>query len=134
MSTVHDAHVQMFRDRWASRFTDTATISKTTDAGTFNESTGLYEGPTTIEKYAGGVLCRPKGERLPEFAESVHLVSSHVVYLPHTATGIEPLDVVTMATSEDPDLVGVPLIVRGVGSDTYLTRRSLMVEYDRGNG
>lgn len=126
MSVASD-HVAFFRTQWANRFVDTVTITDLTTRGTFNRTTKKYDNPAAAVVYTGGALIRPAGVTSRD--STTRAVTSQVVYdfdihLPHTATGIQPGNTVTIDavySLGDQDLPGTTLTVEHVVDDTYDT-------------
>lgn len=135
MSVASD-HVPVFRDLWADRFVDTASITDLTDRGTYNPATLQYDTPSTSVVYSGGVLIRAtKGDQIEERGMSGEMLYTHTILLPHSATGISVGNTVTVTASVyDPDLVGAVLTVQSVHQDTYNTRRELRCLLSQGRG
>lgn len=121
-----------FRQQWASRFTDSLTVSED-QRGSFSPSTGEYATVSDSSVYNGVALVRPAGGEptLEMFAQTAITTSDHVVFVPHTATGIKPGHQVTIDTSDDPDLQGRAGRVIAVTHDTYVTRRAVLCRFDQ---
>lgn len=126
--------VTRFRAEWALRFVDTIAVARTTGRGTYNETTLQYDTPTTPAIYAGPGLVRPGSTGTDSFGEAQQTRHDFAVYLPHTATGIEPEDRATCTVPGDSDLNGKVLVVEAVYADTYITRRMLGCRLDQGQG
>jgi hypothetical protein len=115
--------VTRLRAEWAERFIDTCAIARTGDRGTYNPTTLQYDGGSTPAVYSGPALVRPGSGGTTEFGQALQTHHEYEVYLPHTATGIEPEDEVTVAVAADADLDGKVLVVEAVYADAYITRR-----------
>lgn len=131
---VLDAAIDFFRSRWTSRFTDSCVINRTTARGTYNPTTKAYDSPTITEIYAGVCLIRPGSPGTTVFDERLETTHDYHLFLPHTATGIEPEDRVTVNVTEDPDLTALTLVVESVSADAFLTRRHVGLRLDQGGG
>ena len=130
MSIASDT-VAGFRTRWASRFVDAGTLDRETAQGTFNDSTGQYDSPTTIVVWdgTGGCLIRPKARTTIEFGEKDSKVEQYDIHVPFDATGALPGDKFTVSASLlDSDLVGAVLVIIEVLDDSYLTHYQWVVE------
>lgn len=135
MSLASDS-VTIFRSFWADRFVDTVSIDRHAADGTFNATTLVYDAATTSNVYSGGALLRPAPVTADEeLANELRTVVAFDVYLPHTATGIQPEDIVTVSASvTESDLVGQTMRVTAILPDSYNTRRHLKAELDYGSG
>ena len=124
MSIASDA-IPALRSHWADRFVDAATLDRETDKGTFNETTGQYDSPTTVEIWdgTGGCLIRPDSRSNPDFGERSVDVERYDVFVPDSATGAAPSDKLTISASKhNPALVGAVLVLTEVVEDSYLTK------------
>lgn len=123
--------VEGFRTRWASRFIDAGTLDRETDRGTFSDSTGQYDTPTTIEIWdgSGGCLIRPKSRTTAEFGEKDSKVEHYDILVPFDATGAKPGDKFTVSAALFvPDLVGAVLVLTEILEDSYLTHYQWVAE------
>jgi hypothetical protein len=114
-----------FRTRWASRFIDAGSLNRETGIGTFNDTTGKYDSPSSavIWDGTGGCLIRPKSRTTSEFGETDAKVEFYDIFVPYTATGAKPGDKFTVSASlQDSDLVGAVLVLTEVIDDSYLTK------------
>lgn len=136
MSIASDA-VAQFRTLWAERFIDTIDIVRYATSGTFNTTTLQYDGGTTSTIYSGPGLLRPvaldpSDARLE--TEQRTLVR-YDLFLPYTATGIQPEDRVTISSALlETDVAGVLFRVLASSVDSYATRRAIRLETDLGRG
>ena len=127
--------VEWFRNRWASRFTDTVTVTDLTDRGAWNPVTKQYDTPTTAVVYTGEGLVRPASAgTVTGRGLAGEVLFSHTVYVPYDAGPFLPGYQVTVDTSTDPDLTGLTLTVQTVEHDTYVTRRPLRCHLSEGTG
>lgn len=131
---ILNSAVTRLRLEWAERFIDTCTIARTGDRGTYNATTLQYDSPTTPSVYSGAALVRPGSTGTTNFGEALQTHHDYEVYLPHTATGIEPEDRVTVAVAGDADLDGQVLVVEAVYADAYVTRRMVGCRLEQGQG
>jgi hypothetical protein len=142
VSTQTD-HVTFFRTQRLARYVDTCTGRRLTTRGTINATTYQYdsEAETVVYDDGGGspgvcLLRRAGASADPsDFGQQSITLLDFFLYLPDTATGIQPDDRFTMDTSvADPELVGKLFIVRGVVVDSYRTATKLAVELNVGPG
>ena len=126
--------VTKLRAKWALRFIDTAAIVRTTGRGTYNPATLKYDSPTTPTVYSGPALVRPGDSDTTVFGEANRTHHEFYVYLPHTATGVEPDDRATVTVPGDTDLNGKTLIVEQIYADAYIPRRKVGCRLDQGTG
>lgn len=135
--TVITDHVAWFRQRWADRIAgagDSVTIRRKTGE-TVNPTTGVVtpvyaEPPNPI--YSGKGIWRPGVQTDTQFGEQQVELAFGTLFLPYTATGIEPDDEVVISVSADGELSSKVLVVRAVSADTYVTRRALFCEDNQG--
>ena len=129
--SVQTDHVAFFRTQWATRFVDSITIDRTTSRGSFNATTGDYDTPVTANQYTGNALIRPASTSDRTFGDQTDTRTAYMVYVPNDTTGIQVDDIVNVvASTTDPELDGVALVVRAVEYDTYKTHLSLETELD----
>ena len=125
--------VGWFRAVWASRMTDTVTVTRLTSRGSLDTGTMTYT-PTTTTVYQGKALVRPYGDSQDRELQDLRSFDRLTVHVPDTVTGVQVGDTVTVDTAGDGRLAGVSGTVRAVESDSYVTVRRLLVEVDRGAG
>jgi hypothetical protein len=130
MSEASDV-LPFFRDRWATRFNGTCTITRTTGQ-TLNTTTGVYEGGSTATRYSGACLVRPQAAASAEYGGEQVELRNYTVFIPYTATMIVPDDIVTVTSTTDAELNGETLIVTNVQMDEWNTRRRLDCEHNQG--
>lgn len=110
--------------------TDTCTVARITGQ-VLDPGTGQLT-PTTAQVYSG--KCRVKAPRgttavgETQAGETVVAAVSPVVSLPVTVTAVTEGDRVTVTASNDPDLVGIVLLVKSVQHGTHITARRLLCE------
>lgn len=134
MSVVTD-HVEFFRTKRTSRYTDSITITDKTSIGTWNRTTKQYDAPSTSTIYTGGALIRPKSATIKDRGETGETLYSHIVHVPFSVDTVAPGNVVTVTVSVyDDDLTGAVLTVQDVSADTLLTHRELQCLLSQGGG
>ena len=134
--SVPSSTIDTFRNRWADRFIDTVTITRVTDRGTFNDSTGVYDGGAGSTIYIGGGLIRPMSSTdKQQFGEQQVTGAMYDVLLPYDAGDFQIEDTVTIdATTHDVDLVGAVMLVMSTVLDSYQTHTILRCRHDLGAG
>ena len=124
MSIASDT-VAGFRTRWADRFIDAGTLDRETAIGTFNDTTGQYDTPSSSVVWdgTGGCLIRPVGRSTADFRETTSKVEQYNIFVPYTAVGAKPGDKFNVSASLFvPDLVGAVLVLTEILEDSYLTK------------
>jgi hypothetical protein len=99
--------------------TDTCTIVRRTQ-GVFNESTGQYGSPTNTSIYSGVCRVAPLSgiARRVRVGEEAVIDRAQWVFLPFSATGVKPEDIVTITASEDPDVIGREMTVKDTAAES----------------
>lgn len=120
------ATLDLFRNEWAARFTDSCVIRRVT-ARTLSTSTGQTT-PTYAQQYSGVCLYRPGGQKAAEFGERTITIRTGKVIIPYNQTAPRVGDEVVLTSTTDPSLTNTVHVIRAVEKDTYLTRRSYEVE------
>ncbi len=125
--------VEWFRGVWASRMTDTVTVTRLSSRGSLNTATMTYT-PTSTTIYSGKALVRAPTRPVDRELQDLRSFDQLEIFVPDTVTGIAVGDTVTIDTSSDARLQGVSGTVRAVQADAYVTARRVWVEVDRGAG
>lgn len=120
------ATLELFRNEWAARFTDSCVIRRVT-ARTLSTSTG-QSTPTYAQQYSGVCLYRPGGQKAAEFGERTITIRTGNVVVPYTTTAPRVGDLITLTSVTDAALTNTVHVIRAVGKDTYLTHRVYEVE------
>lgn len=120
------ATLELFRNEWAARFTDSCVIRRVT-ARTLSTSTGQTT-PTYAQQYSGACLYRPGGQKAAEFGERTITIRTGTVIIPYNQTAPRVGDEVVLTSTTDPSLTNTVHVIRAVEKDTYLTHRSYEVE------
>jgi hypothetical protein len=110
---------------------DTCTITRASEPGVFNETTGQYDLASPATVYSGKCRVKPRdnADRVVQYGQEAVSFWPYVVSVPMSVTDIELDDVVTIAASAlDPALVDLQLRVREVLSGSHLTARRLSCE------
>lgn len=128
--------VDQLASHWAAVLEDTVTITtNSAGAGTYNPATRTYDGtPSTV--YTGAALVRPRGGGSTQHGEQQVELVDYDIYLPPTASGIEPdqqLTVDTVATIS-PELAGQTMTVMEVEADSFNARLRVGCQLNRGGG
>lgn len=113
---------------------DTCVISRSSGLGSFNETTGQYDGGST-EVYAGKCRVKPRdnADRVVQYGQEAVSFWPYIVSVPMDVTTVDLDDVVTVTDSAlDPALFGLSLRVREVLKGTHLTARRLGCEENAG--
>ena len=133
--------VSLFRTQWAGRFVDEVDVVRFGVGGTFNRTTGVYDGATEPPVLSGGgspnALIRPgSGEEDEELLRiEQQTFAGYDVYLAHDSPTFDVEDrVVVIASVSETELVGKSLRVVSIQLDSFNTRRSLITELDLGRG
>lgn len=121
--------VPFFRTWWESRLTNSGTscLVKRPSSEVFNETTGTYD-VTYSTCYSGACLVRPSSHDDEQSGERQVEIRYYNLFLPHTATDIQPDDLVDITSTTDSLLNGLQMVVRNVSADAYVTRRAVRVE------
>lgn len=134
MSVVTD-HVEWFRTKRTSRYTDSITITDLTSRGTFNRATMQYDTPSTSTLYTGLALVRPVTGNVRDRGMEGEVLYTHTVHVPFSVDGVAPGNEVSVTVSAyDDDLTGAVLTVQDVSADTLLTHRELRCVLSQGGG
>ena len=130
-------HVSFFRTHWTDRLVDACTIARLTARGAINSTTLVYDSPTNPQQYTGACLirARPIAPIPTEFGQQSETRVEYDVYLPHTATGILPDDLITVTASvTDAEMMGKVLKVVSVSVDSYRVKTHIKAELNIGTG
>lgn len=115
----------------AGFFEDQCTITRTTDEGTLNHATALYDTPTVVNIYTGSCSIYPiesRRDRFDEFGQGLVYTRQYRVVLPWTEEDVQIRDDFLITASDDPQLIGRPMEVRDVLVATNLGYRRLTVQ------
>lgn len=115
--TSPTTYATFFRDWWTTRLVDECLVKRPAST-MFVESTGTYQVVYST-CYSGPCLVRPSAMTDAQSGEQQAEIRFYNVILPHTATDIDPDDLVDITTSADSYLQGLQMVVRNVGGDTY---------------
>lgn len=128
MSVWTDAALALRPDFTAAR-TDTITTARTTTAGAFNTSTGVYAAPTESAPLSGAsVLIRYGNQTTFDFGQEASDRDTYTIFLAFDADIVSD-DRVTVDTCVlDADLVGDVLIVTAVDQDSFNARKTAVCE------
>lgn len=107
-------------------------IFKDEGLGVLNTSTGEYDAqPADSVLYNGPYLLKPiisRRDRFDEFGEGLVFTRQYRVVIPYTESDIKIRNVFQAVTSDDPQLVGRPMLVRDVMVGTHVGYRRLTVQ------
>ena len=133
--------VTRFRQDFLAEFTDVCDIVRpTTTRGAINPATYQYDAEADTTLYTDlPCLARPAyspGGAPVEVGETVRNLHLYRVHVEWDTDGLRPDDIVTLTTvtTVDADLVGLPLVLRRVTSDSFNARRVLYCEANLGPG
>ena len=126
------------RAEWAKRYTDTITVTTTTDLGEPNAD-GVHDSPTAPQIYDGPALVRPEmGEAADgldrDFGQQVVAVQPYRITTPYDAALFPIGPVVTVTASTDSLLIGQTFTIRRQDFDAYQTHRRYSAHLDQGPG
>lgn len=124
--TTPVSYASFFRTWWESRFEDSCLVKRPATQ-TFVESTGTYEVSYSTA-YSGPCLVRPSAQDDAQSGEQQVEIRFYNVILPHTATDVEPDDLVDITSTNDSYLSGLQMVVRNVSGDTYNHKRVVRCE------
>lgn len=114
--------------RW---HTATCTVTRRPGSGdpVFDPNTGTYTDPPPDLVYAGDCLFIPSGgDRVQEFGEGPVVTRVHTVEIAVLTVAFKVGDTVTIDTAQDPQAVGIELIVLDVPKSELATVRRLVAE------
>lgn len=114
-------------------FEDTCLITRpdVNDPPVLNTSTGFYEGGSLITIYQGPCLITPiisRRDRFDEVAQGLVFTRQYRVALPWFEDDVQIRDSYTTLTSDDPQVINRPMLVRDVLVGTNLGYRRLTVQ------
>lgn len=124
--TTPTSYATFFRTWWESRLVDTCLVKRSASQ-VFVESTGTYQ-VTYSTAYSGPCLVRPSSASDAQSGEQQVELRFYNVILPHTATDVEPDDLVDITSTNDSYLSGLQMVVRNVAGDTYNHVRKVRCE------
>lgn len=110
-------------------------ITRDQGEGDLNENTSEYDNkPDDLVLYNGPYFLSPiisRRDRFDEFGEGLIFTRQYRVAIPYTVDNIQIRDLFVAVTSDDPQLVGRPMLVRDVLVATHLGYRRLTVQDTR---
>lgn len=132
MALTSDELVQLRADEEAL-LPDQCTITRAGDGspGTFNETTGRYDGgPAADEIYEGACRIAPlsASDRSLLFGDKDINVLGYRITLPHDAPVLSKDDAVEVTASADPQLVGRHLEVHSFEVKSLQTKRRVILQ------
>lgn len=113
-------------------YPDECTITRPgTGEGTTDPATGIWTPPAATVVYTG--CCRVQGDtrtqgKIQEKGDEIVALHRYRAGVPWDVDQVLVDDVLTVTCSEDPVIVGRPLMVRDFVLDTFLVRRTLLLE------
>lgn len=110
---------------------DTCTITRpSTAVATVDPETLVRTPASPTVIYDGGCTAQPApyGDRVVITGDTQVVIRKYVVSIDADAASIDVDDVVVLTTTEDPLLLGRPLVVVDVTGDTFQSRRLIICE------
>jgi hypothetical protein len=124
------AELAGMRETATAALAATCTISRAAGEPVLNPATSQYDVTPAETVYVGP--CRVRTLNTQDMAVLVgdlhETLSRYIATLPHTATGIEVDDFLTVTAGTDPDLIGRPLRVTDVRWSEWQIDRRVVLE------
>lgn len=120
----------------AEFFEDQCTIVRPdpNDPPVLNKATAELEGGTNIPIYTGVCFVKPiisRRDRFDEVGQGLVFTRQYRVGLPWTVTTVQIRDLLTVTASDDPQLIGRPMLIRDVLVGTNIGYRRLTAQDTR---
>lgn len=126
------AELAAMRDTADDALPDTCTITRTDGEASFDPETDTWTPAPTDDVYTGACRVRPDRPTVVDAGEQPVTLRTFTATLPHSATGVQQDDTLTVTASTDAALVGVAFRVVDVRAGSWDIARRLTLEQNVG--